>query len=273
MLHYSTVVQLLVDFIFSQGMLYVVVFDLVIPTIIKVMDFACYFAAVLEIECLVYLGKSTFAKNWKNQVPIIEHSECLAPVNATILWLLFVPYPLVFNKVGTFLFFKHVQLLLDSLLFIVKEFLLKLINLSLLILVDIIELAFFEIVLAIFIGERESTVLLWTTESICGHRWHNLVYVQAILLLFGLLSSLLELFNFVLFLLDFSQPRLQLQDGLTFLPNIDYLCTLAKRWDSSEFYALLIQQHAPLFTILVFKLCKVLDECIRVNTLHTFILL
>ena len=47
MFHYSAIVQLLVDFILSQGVFDVVVLDLVIPTVIKVMNFACDFTAVL----------------------------------------------------------------------------------------------------------------------------------------------------------------------------------------------------------------------------------
>ena len=54
-LDHSAVVKLLVDFILSQSMLDVVVFDLVVPAVIKMMDFACDFAAVLQVEGFVDL--------------------------------------------------------------------------------------------------------------------------------------------------------------------------------------------------------------------------
>ena len=47
MFDYSAIVQFFVDFILSQRMLDVVILNLVIPTIVKVVDLASNFSAVL----------------------------------------------------------------------------------------------------------------------------------------------------------------------------------------------------------------------------------
>lgn len=49
----SSIVKFLVDFIFSQSVLNVVVLDLITPTVIEVMDFAGNFPAVLQVKSLV----------------------------------------------------------------------------------------------------------------------------------------------------------------------------------------------------------------------------
>ena len=75
-------------------------------------------------------------------------------MDATILRLLFISDPLVLNQVGALLFLKHYELLFDLFLLIFKQFELKLIDFSLLVFVNIIELAFLEVKLRVFIDQR-----------------------------------------------------------------------------------------------------------------------
>ena len=72
-------------------------------------------------------------------------------MNATVFWLLLIPNSLVFYLISDLFFFEHVELLLDTLFFILKEFLLELIDLSLFILVNIVEFTLFKIKFTIFI--------------------------------------------------------------------------------------------------------------------------
>ena len=50
----SSIVEFLVDFIFSQSMLNIVVLDLITPTVIEVVDFAGDLPAVLQVKGLVH---------------------------------------------------------------------------------------------------------------------------------------------------------------------------------------------------------------------------
>ena len=72
-------------------------------------------------------------------------------MNATVFWLLLIPNSLVFYLISDLLFFEHVELLLDTFFFILKKFLLELIDLSLFILVNIVEFTLFKIKFTIFI--------------------------------------------------------------------------------------------------------------------------
>ena len=63
MLYYTSVIQLFVDFIFSESMFYVIIFHLISPTIIKVMDFACNFTAIFKVKGLVNFREATFSEN------------------------------------------------------------------------------------------------------------------------------------------------------------------------------------------------------------------
>ena len=60
-LYYPTVVEFLMDLIFSKSMLDVVIFDLIIPTIIKMVDLACHFSAVFQIKSFIDFRETTFA--------------------------------------------------------------------------------------------------------------------------------------------------------------------------------------------------------------------
>jgi hypothetical protein len=54
LLDHSPVVEVLVNFIFSNCMFDIVILYLFAPTVIKVMDLACNFLTILEIKCLIY---------------------------------------------------------------------------------------------------------------------------------------------------------------------------------------------------------------------------
>ena len=60
---YSSMVEVFMYLVLSNGMLYVVVLDLLWPAVVKVMDFAGYLAAVLEVVGLIHLWVATFAKD------------------------------------------------------------------------------------------------------------------------------------------------------------------------------------------------------------------
>ena len=55
MLHDASIVQLFMDLVLSQSMLDVVIFDLVTPTVVEVVNFAGYLTAIFQIEGLVDL--------------------------------------------------------------------------------------------------------------------------------------------------------------------------------------------------------------------------
>ena len=81
-------------------------------------------------------------------------------MDSTIFGLLLIPNPFVLNLVCDFLFIEHVKLFLDALLFILKELLLELINLSLFILVNVVEFTFLKVKFTIFIYDWKATTLL-----------------------------------------------------------------------------------------------------------------
>ena len=63
MFHDPPMIKFFVTLIFPQSMLDVVVFDLVAPAIIKVVNFASYLTELFQIESLVNLREATFAED------------------------------------------------------------------------------------------------------------------------------------------------------------------------------------------------------------------
>jgi hypothetical protein len=51
--HNSPMIEIFVNFVLTYGMLYVIVLDLLRPTVVKVVNFASNFSAVFEIEGFV----------------------------------------------------------------------------------------------------------------------------------------------------------------------------------------------------------------------------
>jgi len=200
----SSIVEFLVDFIFSQSMLDIVVLDLITPTVIEVVDFAGDLPAVLQVKSLVHFREPALPKDRQDQVLIVEDGECLAAMDAAILGLLLVSYSLELNQVGALLLFEHLQLFFDSSFFIFKELLLELVNFTLLILVDVLKFSLLEVKLRVLIHEREP---IHYRSSICVNwsRWGHHMLVLAIGL--GLFVGFRSLFKFVYFFffeLDFS---------------------------------------------------------------------
>jgi hypothetical protein len=117
----------------------IIILNLISPTIIKRMNFASYFTAHLNVECLIYFRKASLSKYWQNEISLIKHCECFNSADTAVFALLFVSNPLVFKQILTFFLVKHVQLFSDASLLIFHQFLLKLINFFLLIFVYIIE--------------------------------------------------------------------------------------------------------------------------------------
>ena len=60
MLNHPPVIELFVYLIFSEGMFDVIIFDLAVPAIIEVVDFARYLSTVFEIKCLVNFREASF---------------------------------------------------------------------------------------------------------------------------------------------------------------------------------------------------------------------
>ena len=83
-LNHAPIVQLFVDFVLPQRMLNVVVFDLVVPTVIEMVNFAGDFTAILQVKRLVDLREATLAKNTQNEVLVVQNSEGLTAVDTTI---------------------------------------------------------------------------------------------------------------------------------------------------------------------------------------------
>ena len=84
-LNHAPVIQLFVDLVLPQSVLDVVIFDLVCPTVVKVVDLAGNFATVLQIKRFVHFREASLSKNRKNQVLVVQDGERLAPMDAAIL--------------------------------------------------------------------------------------------------------------------------------------------------------------------------------------------
>jgi hypothetical protein len=63
---HSTIIQFLMNFVFSKRMLYVIVFDLVAPAVVEVVDFASNFSAQLNIKGFVNFAEASLTENTKD---------------------------------------------------------------------------------------------------------------------------------------------------------------------------------------------------------------
>ena len=139
LLHHPTVVQVLVDLVFSNGMLDIVVLDLLTPVVVEVVDLAGYFPAVLKIEGLVDLRIAAFSEDAQNEVPVFKHSKLILRVYAAVLAALFVSHPLIFLHVDDLLLLEKMKLLSNPPLLIFIDFEFELVYLLLLVLINIVE--------------------------------------------------------------------------------------------------------------------------------------
>lgn len=64
--HNPAMIKFLVNLIFTQGMLDVVVFYLIAPTVVEVVNLACYLTELLKIKRFIYLWEATLAQNRKD---------------------------------------------------------------------------------------------------------------------------------------------------------------------------------------------------------------
>ncbi len=64
--HNPAMIKFLVNLIFTQGMLDVVVFYLITPTVVEVVNLACYLTELLKIKRFIYLWEATLAQNRKD---------------------------------------------------------------------------------------------------------------------------------------------------------------------------------------------------------------
>ena len=266
----SPVVQILVDLVLPYCMLDVIVLDLLRPAVVEVVDFAGDLPTVFEVEGFVDLGEASLAQNGQDEVLIVQHCESLAPVDAAVLGLLFVADALVLDQVGALLFLEHLELLANAPLLVLEQLELELVDLTLLILVNVIELTLFKVKFAVFIDERQPAALFLGVEPICGHRG---LAVDIAALLLDLLGFLFQLFYLFFLTLDLSEPSLQFEYRLALFPHIDDFGTLSDRRDPAKLNALLIEPHAAFLSVLVLQLSKVLDHRVCVYALHALVLL
>jgi len=115
-----SVSKLLVDFILPQSMLYIFIFYLISPAVVKVVDFASYLLACVDIKCLVHFRKAPLTQYRQNEVSIIEQSKCFSPADTAILRLLFVSYAFVLQQQLALLFLEHIKLLPNPAFFVFK---------------------------------------------------------------------------------------------------------------------------------------------------------
>lgn len=172
--HDASMVQLFMDLVLAQSMLDVVVFYLITPAVVEVVDFACHFTELLKVKGLVDLRETSFAEDRQNQVPVVEDCKRLASVDAAVLGLLFVADAFELEQVLALLLVQHVELLAYSALFVLKEFDFELINLLLFVLVNVLELRLFKGKLAVVIGLAEGIRRDW---------WQSLARLRDALLL------------------------------------------------------------------------------------------
>lgn len=62
--HHSPIVKFLVDFVLSQCMLYVIILNLVLPTIVERVNFTRDFSTHFNIKRFVNFRKPSFTKDW-----------------------------------------------------------------------------------------------------------------------------------------------------------------------------------------------------------------
>ena len=72
-------------------------------------------------------------------------------MDAAVLALLLVTNPLVLYQVCAFLFFEHLELLFDSALLILEKLDLELVDLTLLVLVNVVEFALLKVKLRVLV--------------------------------------------------------------------------------------------------------------------------
>lgn len=72
-------------------------------------------------------------------------------MDAAILGLFLVTNTFVFDQVGALLLFEHLQLLLDATFFVLEKLHFELVYLPLLILINVVELTFFEVELRVLV--------------------------------------------------------------------------------------------------------------------------
>ena len=154
-------------------------------------------------------------------------------MNSIILGGLLISDPFELIKVEALLFVQQLKFFPDSTLFIFKHSHLKLVDLFLLILINIIILWFLKIKLRGFVQDQGTTRRVrqlrrrsrghprtGTWESICRD------CREAILLLFKLASILFQPFNLILFILDFFKFSMQFLIPIALFPDLHEFSTL-----------------------------------------------
>jgi hypothetical protein len=76
-------------------MLDVIVFDLIAPTVVEVVDFASNFAAQLNVKRFVNFAKTTFTENAKDEVPFTQNSKSFSATDSTVFALFLIPHSFV----------------------------------------------------------------------------------------------------------------------------------------------------------------------------------
>lgn len=77
LVYYPPVVEVFVDLVLSDGMLDVVVLDLLGPAVVEVVDLAGYFSAALQVERLVHLRVSALSQDAQYEVAVLEDGKLI----------------------------------------------------------------------------------------------------------------------------------------------------------------------------------------------------
>jgi hypothetical protein len=75
LLYNSPMIQVLVNLIFSDCVFYIVIFNLLGPAVVEVMNFASNLATIFEIVGFVHLRVASFTEYTQNQVAILQNSK------------------------------------------------------------------------------------------------------------------------------------------------------------------------------------------------------
>jgi len=157
------VVQVFVYLILPDGVLDVIVLDLLGPAVVEVVDLAGNFSAGLQVVCLVDFGVASLAKDAQDEVAIFEHRELILRVDAAVLGVLLVSHPLELLHVEDLFLVQQLQLFAQSPLFVLKDLQLELVDFLLLILVDVVVVG--GLLLVIHVG-----LVVEYAEAV-GNRW------------------------------------------------------------------------------------------------------
>ena len=140
LLHHSAMIQILVNLVFANGMLYVVVLDLFAPRVVEMMNFASYFPTVFEVVSLINFGIPAFSEDAQNKVPVFEHCELRLGLYPAVLGALLIAHSLEFIHILNLFLVKKLKFFSETPLLVLEHFEFELVDFFHFVLVDVVEL-------------------------------------------------------------------------------------------------------------------------------------